>query len=335
MRKLILCSLVLGVFALPLDAYEPARAITFNESMAHYRALLRAQKEAAERKVAEEKARKERMTNTLIRVSLNPQTPESRYAYLLERGADACAALLPAVRADNAPAVTALNRYRESCDWAPLREKALKYAMHNDKFSAFGALTQEEGNCPEPFDFNPRVEGSRWKPLSTPMLHAVTSRCYRSAQERQDFLKDSVIRLNPGDRSIFWLGDAYERGITGPQMTRRWLGTVKQLVDARIRVSDRALWEVVALGRSPSIYGDAFLPFSVTRELVILSLKGGANGKQVLADLDKAEDNWIWKKYNREERKRLSNLLEGRPENEDRNLGDRVHSAYQRVKSWF
>ena len=249
-----------------------ARAITFNESMAHYRALLRAQKEAAERKVAEEKARKERMTDTLIRVSLNPQTPEGRYSFLIERGADVCAALMPAVRADNAAAVSALNRYRESCDWAPLREKALQYAMRNDKLNAFRALTQEEGNCPEPFDFNPRVEGSRWKPLSTPMLHAVTNRCYRSERERQDFLKDSVIRLNPGDRSIFWLGDAYERGITGPQMTRRWLGTIKQLVDARIRVSDRALWEVVALGRSPSVYGDAFLPFGVTRELVILAL---------------------------------------------------------------
>lgn len=334
MQKTVLavcCVLFLGTAVSAFD-YKPFQSWESRQvEKQRVEAALKRAQEAA--RIQREK-RAELNTRRLV-AELNKPAPDvNRVRAYIKGGAKPCPALPLAVHADNAPVVGMLAAVKDRCDWDSSVETALAQAMRGDKLRSFLQLTREPVSCPEPFGFNPREKGSRWHPLSRRMLRAVTDRCYRTAEEKQSFFEFSVVKLNPGDRSIFWLGDTYEFALKGrPALERAWLDSIALLVEEKnFKVSDDMLMDIVALGRSPSIYGDSFLPFNTTRKLVLWSLKGGASGPRVLARLDNAEDNWVWKNYSKEERWRISNLLEGKPEMESRSW---AAQAARRVKSWF
>lgn len=244
---------------------------------------------------------------------------------LLEQGANPCRALPFALGANNAPAIKELARYGHTCNWKNAVEQRLQQVMQKDKVDVFYALMENNQNisCPDPFNFTPSPTGGQWHPVSARMLSAVNQRCFTSNRERANFLKD-IIFLNPQQRTIFALGESYHYGIPNSSVQRTWLATIGQLIKARVKISNDTLRNVVTQSRVPSAYGAANLPLDTTRVLIKLCLQGGADGKTVLQWLDSNPGNWVWKNYSAQERMRISNLLEGKPEMQPRSLLDRL-----------
>mgnify|MGYP002854756941 CR=1 FL=1 len=260
------------------------------------------------------------------------QTPEKRYRMLLNQGADPCHALPFAVFSNNARAVRVLAEYKDKCNWKYAVEQRLPLVMQKDRVAVFHALMADNQDitCPDPFAFTPAQAGSRWHAVSREMLAAVNQRCFRTPAARSDFLRN-VILLQPGHRTAFMLGESYFFGIHSAKDQQRWLESIGQLLSTHSKISDETLLDVISQSRVASPEGVWSVPFSTVRQLVTLCLQGGANGPAVLKRLDSPAGEWAWEHYSAEERMRLSNLLEHKPEKKSRSFSDRIRHAYQRI----
>ncbi len=256
---------------------------------------------------------------------------------LLDRGADPCRALPFAVMSNNVEAVRVLSEYKNRCSWKRAVEERLQYTMKKDQVELFYALMADNRGitCPDPFDFTPNQHGSQWHPLSADMLSAVNQRCFVTSHGKADFLKDMLL-LNPKKNNLFVLGENYKMGIPSKQVQQGWLNNIEQLVNSRIKVSNDTLQEVIAQSRVFNTYqGQSSVPFGTTLKLVKLCLKGGADGKTVLNRLEQEHNAWVWEQYSPQERMRLSNVLEDKPENQPRSFQDHLRGAVERVKNLF
>lgn len=270
--------------------------------------------------------------NNLLDAVNNPQVPAARLRTFFNQGADPCRALPFAVFANNAAAVRVLAEYKDRCNWKYAVEQRLQLVMQKDFVDVFYALMADNRGitCPDPFAFTPAQPGAQWHPVSAQMLAAVNQRCFQTRHTQANFLKD-VILLNPGQRTIFGLGENYHFGIHSAQTQKQWLDSVEQLVKSRVEVSSDTLQDVISRSRSTAAGTNYNLPFNATRRLVKLCLQGGANGQAVLRQLDSPVGEWAWKNYSAEERMRLSNILENKPETQSRTMADRLRHAYHRI----
>lgn len=257
-------------------------------------------------------------------VSNTQVTPAQMRAYL-RRGADPCRALASAIFANNAPAVRVLAEFKDSCNWNDAVSQRLPLVIRKDRNEVFKALmeTAPKVTCPDPFNYTPAPSGATWKPLSDAMLANVNKQCFKTRQAKSDFLRD-IILLNPNQRTIFSLAESYTFGIHSDQVKKQWLASVEQLVKAGVPVSNDTLLDVISRGRANTYEGFRKIPFEATRTLVKQSLKGGANGKEVLAYLDSSKGEWVWEMYSAQERMRLSNILENKPEMQSRSWFGRL-----------
>ena len=249
---------------------------------------------------------------------------------LLNQGADPCRALPFAVFANNVRGVEILSEYKNRCNWKKAVEERLQYVMKKDLTDLFYALMADNRGitCPDPFDFTPTHRGSQWHPLSPKMLAAVNQRCFATRTNKSAFLKDMIL-LNPGQNHVFALGETYKQGIPSQEAQQRWLSNINQLVNANVKVSNDTLQAVITQSRVNTYEGESNLPFDTTRKLVKLCLKGGANGQAVLQELD--QNAWVWENYSADERMRLSNILENKPETQSRSFGDALRKAYHKI----
>ena len=259
----------------------------------------------------------------------NVQATPAQLRTYLRRGADPCRALSSAVFANNAPAVRVLAEFKNGCNWNYAVSQRLPLAIQKDRNEVFTALmeTAPKVTCPDPFNYTPAPKGASWKPLSATMLNNVNKQCFKTRQAKADFLRD-IILLNPNQRTIFTLAESYSFGIHSAQVRQQWLSSVGQLVRAGVPVSTDTLLSVISQGRANTYEGFRQIPFEATRTLVKQSLKGGANGKEVMAYLESSQGEWVWEMYSDEERMRLSNILENKPEMQSRNWFGRL---WQRV----
>ncbi len=248
---------------------------------------------------------------------------------LLNQGANPCRALPFAVFTNNVAAVQVLAEYKNRCNWKFAVEERLSYVMKKDLVDLFYALMADNRGitCPDPFDFTPALRSSQWHPLSSRMLAAVHQRCFQTTQKRANFLED-IILLNPGQKNIFLLGETYAYGIKSPNIQQRWLENIEQLVKANVKVSNDTLESVISQSRVNTYEGKSQLPFDTTRQLVKLCLKGGADGAAVLERLNQENNSWVWEPYSRQERLRISNMLEHKPEMQPRSFADRFLNLF-------
>lgn len=249
----------------------------------------------------------------------NAQVTPAQLRTYLRRGADPCRALSSAVFANNASAVRVLAEFKNGCNWNYAVSQRLPIAIQKDRNEVFTALmeTSSQVTCPDPFNYTPSPNRNAWKPLSATMLDNVSKQCFKTRQAKADFLRD-IILLNPNQRTIFTLAESYNFGIHSAQVRQQWLSSVGQLVRAGIPVSTDTLLQVIAQGRANTYEGFRKIPFEATRTLVKHSLKGGADGKEVMAYLESSQGEWVWEMYSDEERTRLSNILENKPEMQSR-----------------
>lgn len=274
----------------------------------------------------------QRANDNLIEAVENLQTPANRLRTFLKQGADPCRALPLAIAANNALAVQVLSEYKHTCNWKNAVEQRLHVVMQKNKVDVFNALMADNQNitCPDPFSFTPAQSGSQWHALSKEMLSSVNRYCFPTRQAKTDFLR-KIILLKPWNGSPFDLAESYHWGIRSVKMEQRWLESVDHLVNEQVPVSADTLQDVIALSRLETVDGNYQLLFEITRRLVNACLKGGANGKEVLRRLDSPAGAWAWKHYSSEERMRLSNLLERKPETQPRNFTDRIRHMYSRL----
>ncbi len=267
----------------------------------------------------------------LVKAASNPNAL-GQMRRLLNQGADPCRALPFAVFASNVRGVEILSEYKNRCNWKHAVEERLQYVMKKDLTDMFYALMADNRGitCPDPFDFTPTQRGSQWHPLSSKMLAAVNQRCFATRNNKSAFLKDMIL-LNPGQNHIFSLGETYKYGINSQDTQKRWLENITQLVNANVKVSNDTLQDVISQSRVSNYEGNSNLPFETTRKLVKLCLKGGANGQAVLAQLDQEDNAWVWENYSADERMRLSNILENKPETQSRSFTDTLRKAYHKI----
>ncbi len=251
---------------------------------------------------------------------------------LLNHGANPCRALPFAVFAGNVRGVEILSEYKDRCNWKVAVEERLPYVVKNDLTDLFYALMADNRGitCPDPFDFTPAQRGAQWHPLSAGMLAAVNQRCFATRTNKSAFLKEMIL-LNPGQKHVFTLGETYKYGIHSQDTQNQWLSNINQLVSSNVKVSNDTLQSVIAQSRVTNYEGVSNLPFETTRKLVKLCLKGGADGKAVLAELDQDHNAWVWEHYSADERMRLSNLLEHKPEQAARTFVDTLRKAYHKI----
>lgn len=286
--------------------------------------------------------RKRRFSNALTRAVLTPaqrnqallkavQNPHAlgQVRRLLNQGADPCRALPFAVFTNNVEAVHVLAEYKNRCNWKIAVEERLRYVMRKDLVELFYALMADNRGitCPDPFEFTPAQRNSQWHPLSSEMLAAVNQRCFQTTNKQAGFLKNMIL-LNSRQNNAFLLGEMYQQGIKSSKTQQNWLKNIDQLVKAKVKVSNDTLESVISQSRVTNYEGKAQLPFETTRQLVKLCLKGGADGKAVLNNLDQEYNAWVWEPYSNQERMRLSNILEHKPEMQPRSFADRV-------RNWF
>lgn len=291
---------------------------------------------------AKPSAHKRQFSNALTRAVLTPsqrnralvkavQNPRAlgQVRRLLNQGADPCRALPFAVFTNNVAAVQVLAEYKNRCNWKVAVEERLPYALKKNLVDLFYALMADNRGitCPDPFEFVPAQRNSQWHPLSSRMLAAVNQRCFQTTQKRAGFLKEMIL-LNPAQNNIFLLGETYQHGIKSAQTQQGWLKNIDQLVKSNVKVSNDTLESVISQSRVTNYEGKSRLPFDTTRQLVKLCLKGGADGKAVLNNLDQEHNAWVWEPYSNQERMRISNILEHKPEMQPRSFTDRV-------RSWF
>ncbi len=270
--------------------------------------------------------------NLLIKAAGNPNAL-GQLRQLLNQGGDPCRVLPFAVFANNVRGVEMLSEYKDRCNWKQAVEERLQYVMKKDLTDLFYALMVDNRGitCPDPFDFTPAHRGAQWHPLSSKMLAAVNQRCFATRTNQSAFLKDMIL-LNSGQNHVFALGETYKQGINSQDTQKRWLANINQLVSAHVKVSNDTLQTVISQSRVSNMYdGASNLPFDTTRKLVKLCLKGGANGKAVLQQLDQDQNAWVWEKYSVEERVRLSNILENKPEDQSRSFGDTLRYMYHKI----
>ncbi|MBR2082691.1 MAG: hypothetical protein IJ876_06780 [Elusimicrobiaceae bacterium] len=250
---------------------------------------------------------------------------------LLNQGADPCRALPFAVFSNNVAGVQVLSEYKNRCNWNHAVQERLQYVMKKDLTPMFYALMADNRGitCPDPFDFTPAKRGTQWHPLSSSMLAAVNQRCFATHRNQAAFL-NGIILLNPSQNNVFALGENYQFGINSQDTQQRWLANINQLIDSHVKVSNDTLQNVISQSRVPNTYGASNVPFDTTRKLVKLCLKGGANGKTVLSHLDREDNAWIWANYSSDERMRLSNILENKPETQARSFTDTLRKAYHK-----
>ena len=267
------------------------------------------------RQVNRSVAAAQRVNEQLIDSVSNTQATPAQLRTYLRRGADPCRALPSAVFANNAPAVRILAEFKNDCNWNYAVSQRLPLVIQKDRNEVFTALmeTSSQVTCPDPFDYTPSPGKVAWKPLSATMLNNVSKQCFKTRREKANFLRD-IILLNPEQRTIFTLAESYDFGIHSSKVRQQWLSSVEQLVRSGVPVATDTLLQVIAQGRANTYEGFRKIPFEATRTLVKQSLRGGADGKEVLAYLDSAQGEWVWKMYSDEERMRLSNLLENKPE---------------------
>ncbi len=268
----------------------------------------------------------------LIEAASNPNAL-GQMRRMLNLGADPCRALPFAVFANNVRGVEILSEYKNRCNWKHAVEERLPYVVKKDLTPLFYALMADNRGitCPDPFDFTPAQCNAQWHPLSAGMLAAVNQRCFVTSRNQSAFLKEMIL-LNPGQNYVFSLGETYKQGIRTQDTQKRWLANINQLVNSDVKVSNDTLQSVIAQSRVTNTYdGSSNLPFDTTRKLVKLCLKGGANGKAVLTQLDQDYNAWVWENYSADERMRLSNILENKPETQSRSFADTLRKAYHKV----
>ena len=286
--------------------------------------------------------RKRRFSRALTRAVLTPtqrnqalfdavQNPRAlgQVRRLLNQGADPCRALPFAVFTNNVAAVQVLAEYKNRCNWKLAVEERLSFVMRKDLVDLFYALMADNRGiaCPDPFEFTPAQRNSRWHPLSSKMLAAVNQRCFQTTQKQTGFLKNMIL-LNSRQNNAFLLGETYQQGIKSSKTQRGWLENIDQLVKAKVKVSNDTLESVISQSRVTNYEGMAQLPFDTTRQLVKLCLKGGADGKAVLSSLNQDHNAWVWESYSKQERMRISNILEHKPEMQPRSLLDRARNLF-------
>ncbi len=287
---------------------------------------------ALERRVARQPRQ---LNEKVFKAASNPRAL-GQMRRLLEQGADPCHALPAAVFSNNVFAVNVLAEYKKRCNWKKAVEERLNYVMKKDRVDMFYALMADNRGitCPDPFDFTPANPSQKFEPLSAQMLAAVNQRCFQTKGKQSAFLKNMIL-LNPGHQTVFALGESYKYGIRSSQAQKGWLENINQLVKANVKVSNDTLQEVISQSRVHSAYGNSNIPFDTTRQLVKLCMKGGANGLTVLHRLDQPENEWVWENYSSEERMRISNILESKPETQPRSVKDHLRGAVQTVRNWF
>ena len=261
----------------------------------------------------------QRNNDQLIDSVSNTRVPPAQMRTYLRRGADPCRALSVAIFANNVPAIRVLAEFKGSCNWNDAVSQRLPLVIRKEKNEVFDALmeTAPKVTCPDPFNYTPSPNKVAWQPLSATMLDSVNKQCFKTRQAKSNFLRDLML-LNPNQRTIFSLAESYTFGIHSEQVKEQWLASVEQLVKAGSSVSNDTLLDVIARGRANTYEGFRKIPFDATRTLVKQSLKGGANGKEVLAYLDSSKGEWVWEMYSAQERMRLSNILENKPEMQSR-----------------